>query len=209
MRLDHVVLWTRNPRASMDFYSRVVGLEPVRFSEFEAGSEPFSTRNALDQDIIELTNDFTWIKGNHTVTFGTSNQFFEFDNLFIQNAFGSYEFSDLDQLESGIAREWEYTVVNPGQPETQQFGINQIGLYRLRRCVFPGALRSRDDVEPELPLPWQSGSIGAERVVHPGRLAITNGQQSNVHGSTVGCRRVPAWGNRPELLQVIELTHFG
>ena len=37
MRLDHIVLWTTDPRASMDFYSRVVGLAPVRFAEFEAG----------------------------------------------------------------------------------------------------------------------------------------------------------------------------
>ena len=36
MRLDHIVLWTRDPRAAMDFYSKVVGLTPVRFSEFEA-----------------------------------------------------------------------------------------------------------------------------------------------------------------------------
>lgn len=54
MRLDHVVLWTKNPRASMDFYCRVVGLEPVRFDEFEAGDAPFPSVRVCDDSIIDL-----------------------------------------------------------------------------------------------------------------------------------------------------------
>ncbi|MCZ6727089.1 MAG: carboxypeptidase regulatory-like domain-containing protein, partial [Acidobacteria bacterium] len=98
-------------------------------AEFETGTEQFSTRNALDQDVFELTNDFTWLKGDHTFTFGTHNEFFSFDNLFIQNAFGSYEFSNLDDFEAGIANDWDYTVVVPGQADAQSFKVEQIGLY--------------------------------------------------------------------------------
>lgn len=54
MRLDHVVLWTRSPRASMDFYTRVVGLEPVRFAEFEAGEAPFPSVRVCVDSIIDL-----------------------------------------------------------------------------------------------------------------------------------------------------------
>jgi len=54
MRLDHIVLWTRNPRASMDFYSRVVGLTPVRFGEFEAGDAPFPSVRVCEDSIIDL-----------------------------------------------------------------------------------------------------------------------------------------------------------
>lgn len=54
MRLDHVVLWTRSPRASMDFYTRVVGLEPVRFAEFEAGEAPFPSVRVCADSIIDL-----------------------------------------------------------------------------------------------------------------------------------------------------------
>jgi len=99
------------------------------FQEFEAGTEPFSTRNSLDQDVLEITDDFTWIKGNHTLTFGTHNEFFSFDNLFVQNAFGSYEFRNLDEFATGIAREWEYTIIPEGQPASQKFSVNQFGLY--------------------------------------------------------------------------------
>ena len=54
MRLDHVVLWTKDLRASMDFYSRVVGLSPVRFSEFEAGEAPFPSVRVCEDSIIDL-----------------------------------------------------------------------------------------------------------------------------------------------------------
>jgi len=97
--------------------------------EFEAGGEPFSSENALDQDVFELTDDFTWIAGDHTVTVGTHNEFFSFDNLFLQNSFGAYEFRDLDDYEAGNVRRFQFTVVPPGQPRSQQFDVQQIGLY--------------------------------------------------------------------------------
>lgn len=53
-RLDHVVLWTKNAHVSMDFYSRVVGLTPVRFAEFEAGDAPFPSVRVCEDSIIDL-----------------------------------------------------------------------------------------------------------------------------------------------------------
>ncbi len=54
MRLDHIVLWTKDTRASMDFYSNVVGLMPVRFDEFEAGEAPFPSVRVCEDSIIDL-----------------------------------------------------------------------------------------------------------------------------------------------------------
>lgn len=54
-RLDHVVLWTRDPRAAMDFYTRVVGLEPVRFAEFQAGQAPFPSVRVSADSVIDLS----------------------------------------------------------------------------------------------------------------------------------------------------------
>jgi catechol 2,3-dioxygenase-like lactoylglutathione lyase family enzyme len=55
VRLDHVVVWTKDPRVAMDFYSRVVGLEPVRFAEFEAGEAPFPSVRICADSIIDLS----------------------------------------------------------------------------------------------------------------------------------------------------------
>jgi outer membrane receptor protein involved in Fe transport len=97
--------------------------------EYEAGTEPFSTRNSLDQDVIEIHDDFTWLLGDHTLTLGTHNEFFTFDNLFVQNAFGSYEFTDMTYFEQGLAREWEWTTIREGFSPSQEFDVNQFGIY--------------------------------------------------------------------------------
>lgn len=54
MRLDHIALWTKDPRAAVDFYSRVVGLTPLRYSEFEAGDAPFPSVRVSQDSIIDL-----------------------------------------------------------------------------------------------------------------------------------------------------------
>ncbi len=103
---------------------------PLTGVEFEVGSENFSTHNSLDQDIIELTDDLTWIKGNHTLTIGTHNEFFTFDNLFIQNGFGAYEFRTLDDfVQNRPARVYNFSFVNAGQSPSQKFDVQQLGLY--------------------------------------------------------------------------------
>jgi glyoxylase I family protein len=38
----------------MNFYSRVIGLTPVRFSEFEAGEAPFPSVRVCEDSIIDL-----------------------------------------------------------------------------------------------------------------------------------------------------------
>jgi glyoxylase I family protein len=54
MRLDHIVLWTKDPRPTMDFYARVVGLDPLRYDEFESGEAPFPSVRVSEDSIIDL-----------------------------------------------------------------------------------------------------------------------------------------------------------
>lgn len=97
--------------------------------EFEVGTEPFSTKNSLDQDILEITDDFTWIKGQHTFIVGTHNEIFSFNNLFIQNAFGAYQYATLDDFFADRVRQYDFTIVPAGQKEAQAFDVTQLGLY--------------------------------------------------------------------------------
>lgn len=55
MRLDHVVLWVQDPAVAMDFYTRVVGLQPVRFDEFLTGDAPFPSVRVSDDSILDLS----------------------------------------------------------------------------------------------------------------------------------------------------------
>ncbi|MFF6917016.1 VOC family protein [Streptomyces sp. NPDC012466] len=53
-RLDHVVLWVRDPLAAADFYEKAVGLETVRLAEFAAGEAPFPSVRVNDATILDL-----------------------------------------------------------------------------------------------------------------------------------------------------------
>ncbi|MFI6010572.1 VOC family protein [Streptomyces sp. NPDC051243] len=53
-RLDHVVLWVRDPVASADFYEKAVGMEPVRLSEYSAGAVPFPSVRLNEETILDL-----------------------------------------------------------------------------------------------------------------------------------------------------------
>ncbi|WP_221360800.1 VOC family protein [Streptomyces beigongshangae] len=53
-RLDHVVLWVRDPVASADFYEKAVGFEPIRVTEFAAGEAAFPSVRLNDETILDL-----------------------------------------------------------------------------------------------------------------------------------------------------------
>lgn len=62
------------------------------------GNEYSSMANGLKQDIYTLEDNFTWYKGNHTLTFGTHNELYKFSNLFLQNLYGCYYFDTSDDF---------------------------------------------------------------------------------------------------------------
>ena len=63
-----------------------------------AGTENSSQGNELDQDIFEITDNYTIPMGAHRLTLGTKNEFFKVRNLFAQNSLGNYTFGSLDSL---------------------------------------------------------------------------------------------------------------
>lgn len=94
------------------------------------GTERFSGANKLDQNIMELTDDFTWIKGNHSLTFGTHNEFFEFKNLFLSEFFGYYHFTSLANFTANNPDIYRISFANGSDPSRPtQFKVRQYGLY--------------------------------------------------------------------------------
>ncbi|MCK6600781.1 MAG: carboxypeptidase regulatory-like domain-containing protein [Bacteroidetes bacterium] len=73
------------------------------------GTENFSTKNALDQDLIEVTDNFTYYLDEHTITLGTNNEFFTFSNLFIRNYYGLYEFDSYADFYAKKPSRYEYS----------------------------------------------------------------------------------------------------
>jgi len=86
------------------------------------GHEPFSIHNILDQDVLQLTNNFTLFKGRHSLTFGGNYErfgFFNSFNIFRNGVFflpasippGS-TFSSLDEF---------FAATTPGSPTFKDF----------------------------------------------------------------------------------------
>ena len=65
-------------------------------ADINIGGEPFSTVNFLSQEIFTLTNNFNAFLGDHTLTIGTHNEFYDISNKFIPFNYGWYFYEDLD-----------------------------------------------------------------------------------------------------------------
>ncbi len=74
-----------------------------------AGHEPFSINNRLDQKVLQITNNMSFFKGDHTYTVGFSFEKFMFDNSFNLGAFGAQGVF----FPSGDISDFRNTVGNP------------------------------------------------------------------------------------------------
>jgi len=109
------------------FPTVVVDEGPLRLV---GGRERFSTANYLSQDILEINDDFTFVRGDHTITIGTHNELFSFENLFIRDNFGYYEFDSLDDFAAGISDRYEHSYSLTSNPrQASVFDVNQYGVY--------------------------------------------------------------------------------
>jgi hypothetical protein len=80
--------------------------------------------------VYELTDDFTVLKGKHTFTIGTHNEFFKFRNLFIRDNFGNYTFNNLDLFDQGLAQAYDYSFSLTTDPkQAARFRVRQFGFY--------------------------------------------------------------------------------
>lgn len=80
-----------------------VEIQDGRNGAITFGSDPFSTANLLNQDVLTIKNDFNIYAGRHNVLIGANFEYFKAGNLFIRQNFGDYEYNDSDSL-SGYDR---------------------------------------------------------------------------------------------------------
>ena len=59
---------------------------------YNVGSDNSSQVNSLKQKTFTLTDNFTLYRGEHTITFGTNNEFYNTKNAFLQNYYGNYTY---------------------------------------------------------------------------------------------------------------------
>lgn len=132
------------------------------------GTERSSTANSLDQDIVTFTDNFTWYKGNHTLTFGTHNEFYKFSNVFIQDNYGSYYFSNVqnfkdfangnavDDAGKATLNQYRYGMANvavTGDPRwAAKFNATQLGFYAQDKWAITSKLDVTYGIRFDIPI---------------------------------------------------------
>ncbi len=72
------------------------------------GTNPYSGRNMLKQDVIIFSDDVTINRGKHLITIGTSNEIYRADNLYLANARGTYTYASLEDFMTDNATQYAY-----------------------------------------------------------------------------------------------------
>lgn len=199
-----------------------------------AGTDRFSSANSLDQKIFEFTDNFTYLKGDHVLTFGTHNESFSFKNLFIRYYWGyyTYQVNYLSQINLDNPTTFQRTISRTGDPEpAAQFSADQLGLYaqdewsvkpelkitlgiRLDDPIFPTKPLENDSVSYYFP-GYNTINIPSGNLLWSPRLGVNwdvNGEHTTQVRGGVGIftGRVPyvwlsnSYGNTGNLLAEVD-----
>ncbi|MBI2416337.1 MAG: TonB-dependent receptor [Ignavibacteriales bacterium] len=102
----------------------------VTGTDIYAGTEEFSIANRLDQDIFEITNNFSYYMGDHVMTAGIHFESFSFANLFIRNFYGNYTFNSVNDFLARKAASYSYRYSKTGEARfAPEFNAAQFGFY--------------------------------------------------------------------------------
>jgi hypothetical protein len=108
-----------NPAISQDFpMVDIANGSNVYLTSF--GFEPFSANNILNSDVIQISDNLDIYAGKHTISVGTYNEIYKFENGFAPNYFGIYRFASLADFYASAA----------GTPDRASF-------YRLQYSTAP------------------------------------------------------------------------
>ena len=103
---------------------------PGQIYTIQAGGEEFSHANTLDQDIYEITDNFTIPLGAHRVTLGGRWEGYKVRNLFGQNTFGRWQFNSQTDFDAGVVEQYQVRFGLPGSNEGEsRFRAGQFALY--------------------------------------------------------------------------------
>jgi outer membrane receptor protein involved in Fe transport len=147
-----------SPSAVFPFIDILNANGPNTSANMSAGYEPFSFNNQVKNDVLSLTNNFTYYAGKHTLTAGVAYEYQEIGNMFMPGSQSYYAFNSLqDFIENRppIRYSLTYSLV-PGQTAVfaSQVKVGQLGGYiqdewnispkfkltaglRIDRVIFP------------------------------------------------------------------------
>lgn len=175
-----------------------------------AGSEPYSTGNQLDQDILTINNNFTVYKGAHTVTFGLNVEYGKTYNLFMRKAFGEYRFNSLDDfMNDAPAFQYERgyslvdNIVGDGSAAAADFRTMQYGLYIQDEWQLTDNFKLSAGLRFDVPQYLDQPSAGSNQAIWDGfndtTVAKIESYGYDLKGAKIGEMPKPYFSINPRL----------
>lgn len=131
------------------------------FGDVRFGSEPFSQQNSLNQEQIEITLNASYTIGNHEILIGTQNELLAFENKFLRDFYGTFDFrattgfTATQNYQRGAPS--NYAVTFPTTPGT-------IPVTEVRLFDFSGYIQDKWKIRPNLVL---TAGIRVDTHVYP------------------------------------------
>ncbi|WP_400263467.1 TonB-dependent receptor domain-containing protein [Sphingobacterium sp. SG20118] len=158
-----------NVRINVPRQIEVNGEPTTVTGNYYLGTDPFSNINQLDQDVYTLSNNLTWYKGLHTLTFGTHNEFYKMYNAYTGNSNGAFVFSDskvgdvnpetgapytaIENFERGMANSMQFSYSNTDDPrQGAKFNAVQLGFYVQDEFQMQDNLKITAGVRVDIPI---------------------------------------------------------
>lgn len=136
-------------------YIQIQGIDGNTNRSIDIGTERFSMANELDQNILSISDNFTWYKGDHIFTIGTHNEFFSFRNLFLRDNYGAYIYSSLNNFLIGaLPKEYAYSYSTvAGSPRwAPEFNANQLSFYLQDEWNVSKRLKLTAGIRMDMPM---------------------------------------------------------
>jgi len=98
------------------------------------GFEPFSAFNVLNTNVFQVSDNFDIFLDKHTVTIGTYNEFYHFENGFNPNFYGAYQFASLNDFyasAAGVPGKVKQYSLGYAANETGAFPLVGVDAYQL------------------------------------------------------------------------------
>lgn len=131
------------------------------------GSEPFSTANLLEQNILTVTNNFNIYSGRHNITLGGNVELSNSKNVFFRQNFGDYRFSSLDDFLNGERPNryrHGYSLIGGSGDDSQgaaEFDFAQVGFYVQDEVNVTNNLNVTFGLRFDIPY-WEDGLVNED-----------------------------------------------
>ena len=151
------------------------------------GAEPFTPNNVLNQDVIQLNDRFDIFLGKHTVSVGTANELYSFENGFTPAVRSIYTFNSVADFIGNVTAPTAanapvgfttlYSAI-PGTPvPIAKFSAAQLGFYAQDAFNITPRLKVTAGLRVDIPVFDNSGLLAN---VVSNTMAFNNGEKIQV-----------------------------